>query len=224
MEVTTDTEHRATALARLIGRWRDKPKFAAIVRVYLDEIQALENACAEVRTARRLATATGAQLDVLGRIVGEPRRGRDDETYRLWIGVRIAINSSNGRAREIIAILKKASALTFRFWDFGRESLQVEYLEAYDAAIYDLAEVVQESRGGGKSACVVFPTTALAGTFQLKTVDGADSAAIGLGDASGGSTDGGLLATVVPRRPPNTVAILDGDGSLLGFGPISGSP
>jgi hypothetical protein len=43
----------------------------------------------QVKTAFKLDTAVGVQLDVIGAIVGLPRSGYPDDTYRNWLGIQI---------------------------------------------------------------------------------------------------------------------------------------
>ncbi len=43
-------------------------------------------------------------LDTIGKIVGQPREGRDDETYRIWIRARVRLNKSGGTPEDILAV------------------------------------------------------------------------------------------------------------------------
>ena len=45
--------------------------------------------CNDVIGAFDLATADGVQLDIIGAIVGLPRSGQPDSTYRVWLGIQI---------------------------------------------------------------------------------------------------------------------------------------
>jgi hypothetical protein len=56
-------------------------------------------------TERSIDAGVGVQLDVIGRIVGEPRQGRSDEEYRPFLRARILVNRSSGLTEQIITIV-----------------------------------------------------------------------------------------------------------------------
>lgn len=124
-ELTQKTTHVAESLALLATQFRDKPNLAAFITALVRQVQDLENAQFQIYVAFVVANATFAQLDVLGRIVGEDRQGRDDTTYRVYISARIAINISSGTRDEILRImgaimgfagtLKEAFPASFRY-------------------------------------------------------------------------------------------------------------
>jgi hypothetical protein len=101
-----DPDHSTRGVAWLIDRYR-KPRTSALLASWLDQVQEAEDALWQLLVERSLATAEGDQLDVLGAIVGEPRRGRDDETYRIWISARNMVSRSSGTTTEILAIARK---------------------------------------------------------------------------------------------------------------------
>jgi hypothetical protein len=103
-EVTT---HEAELLDLPIDEIvRDKPRVEALLIAFAEQIQALETVNVDLITERSIASAIGEQLDVLGRIVGEVRRGADDEPYRNRIRVRVLVNRSNGTIPELLEILR----------------------------------------------------------------------------------------------------------------------
>lgn len=57
-------------------------------------------------------SASAAQLEVYGDLVGQPREGRDDATYRLWIKTRVLINRSDGTPEDIIRVFDALVART----------------------------------------------------------------------------------------------------------------
>ncbi len=93
------------ALGRLIIQYKGKPRMEGMLSALVSPIQDLENAIWEVLTETNVSSAQAGQLDVLGRIVGEARRGRDDATYARWIRARIRANRSAGRPEDFFAIL-----------------------------------------------------------------------------------------------------------------------
>lgn len=70
----------------------------------LTPAQDVENAFQQLLTQRQVNTAEGAQLDVLGRLVGQSRGGMDDNAYRRMIRARISVNRSKGVIRDVITV------------------------------------------------------------------------------------------------------------------------
>lgn len=66
--------------------------------------QSLENMLQDLLTLRSIDTATGAQLDVIGKIVGQARNGLNDDDYRRYCRARIATNKSDGTIQNVINI------------------------------------------------------------------------------------------------------------------------
>jgi hypothetical protein len=66
--------------------------------------QSIENMLQQLLTERSIDTAVGAQLDVIGRIVGQKRNGLSDDDYRRYCRARIATNKANGTTENLITI------------------------------------------------------------------------------------------------------------------------
>lgn len=75
-----------------------------LVSALVGACQPLEAALMQLLLLRRVDTAEGAQLDVIGAIVGRARDGADDDVYRRRIRAQIATNASDGRTEDLIAI------------------------------------------------------------------------------------------------------------------------
>ena len=97
MTLTQKSTHVQEGLANLVQQFKDKPDLAALLTSYLEQIQDLETAYFGLLTERTLNAAVGVQLDGIGAIVGEDRRGRDDADYRLAIRARIKASTPAGR-------------------------------------------------------------------------------------------------------------------------------
>lgn len=67
-------------------------------------VQDLESALQQVLRQRTLENAIGAQLDAIGAIVGQPRDGLDDNTYRRYCRATVAAHRSNGTVEDIIRV------------------------------------------------------------------------------------------------------------------------
>lgn len=66
--------------------------------------QSLELVLQQLLVERSIDTAIGAQLDIIGKIVGQPRNGLDDDTYRRYCRARIAANKSDGTVENLITV------------------------------------------------------------------------------------------------------------------------
>lgn len=102
LEKITDVGDRA--VARLTSNFKEKPLIEAVLRALVQEHQTLEDVFDQIYKFRWLNTAIGKQLDGVGSIVGEDRRGRNDDVYRLAIKLRIAINTSKGTPEDLITV------------------------------------------------------------------------------------------------------------------------
>ena len=103
-ELTNPGPACAPSLALLLGAFDDAEVLRAVLCSYVTRIDALEVALLQVHYLRWLSTAEGVQLDVLGRILGEPRNGATDATYRRGLNSRVLVNASNGKIEELLAI------------------------------------------------------------------------------------------------------------------------
>jgi hypothetical protein len=100
------TTHVADAVATLTSAYKERPKAEGLVAAIAQQVQELEDAIAQVNTARLLygGAAVGAQLDVLGTLVGCARAGLDDATYTALIYGTIAKNSSDATCESLINV------------------------------------------------------------------------------------------------------------------------
>jgi hypothetical protein len=102
------SDHGAQALAKLAEQYKNKVKLAGLLGAYTAQQQACEDVIdgptAGIITQFTVATATGAVLDLIGKLVGQPRNGLGDDDYRLWIKARIIANLSSGDPESIYAV------------------------------------------------------------------------------------------------------------------------
>lgn len=114
MELIVD--HPAQAVARLSQQFKTKPLIVALLKSWVTQVQELENALWDLREMRTLSTATGIYLDEIGAIVGQPRNGMDDDTYRVWISARVLVNRSSGTTEQVIGFVKKLVGESVEVW------------------------------------------------------------------------------------------------------------
>ncbi len=74
-----------------------------LLRVLIAPMQDIETALQQL-IARTVDNATGINLDVFGRIVGQPRGGLLDDDYRRLIRARIVANRSSGEIESLLAV------------------------------------------------------------------------------------------------------------------------
>lgn len=90
----------------LLSQFHDSPIVNAVQNAFLDQIAELERAFEQLRNL--IQEAEGAQLELLGKIVGQKRLSMADAQYKLWLQARILLNRSRGLesdVRELVDIL-----------------------------------------------------------------------------------------------------------------------
>lgn len=100
--------HFQDGKARLIEQYRDKPRIEDIVGIFMGQVQAVESSLWQLFVERSIDTGIGAQLDVLGDIVGAERQDLNDANFTALIRARIKANNSEGTAPDIFAIVAAA--------------------------------------------------------------------------------------------------------------------
>jgi hypothetical protein len=200
-ENTERAAHTALALVRLLERWKEKSVHNAILSTYTDQVQALESAIWQVLLLRLPPYAEGVQLDAIGRVVGEARQGLSDAAYKPRLQARIAMNSSFGRASDVINVIKLVTDAAFTLEEFYPATIRVVFsgppASPTDAQI---PGIVRQTRAAGIGATVEGPTTSPTpgvGSFTFKHAGDADDPRKGFSSESGGA-DGGVLSYEVP--------------------------
>lgn len=67
-------DYLAVARSRVTELFKDKPIFDRYLQILIDENVELQNVFKDLMQKRSIDTATGEQLDIIGRIVGQPRQ------------------------------------------------------------------------------------------------------------------------------------------------------
>lgn len=98
--LVADPDIVSDAVARLTDIFRDKPVIRALTETAVGRFVSEEAVELELYTQQWIENAEGDLLDALGEIVGEPRYGRSDGLYRLWIRARVRINRSDGKIAD----------------------------------------------------------------------------------------------------------------------------
>lgn len=166
MAIAKIEDHEEQSQALLVDQYQEKPRIAAYLASFTQESQEFEDALWDVLILRPLDNAQHAQLDVIGKIVGEPRNDRPDEIYKPFIRARILVNRSEGHPSDIRAVVEAVLDGT------GKTMRRVEYFPAsFDVEIVEelleigngvttswgtvLAELVRDSRIAGVHSTVI---------------------------------------------------------------------
>lgn len=151
----------------LTSKHAGKPVIEGLLRALLKPAEALEALTFEVIEKRRLDVAEGVQLDVIGAIVGEAREGRSDEDYRAAIRLRIRINRSKGRTRDVLDVT--ALSLGPTGWTYRDVELAAFIVTAYELGApvaKALRAALAKTRAAGTQGVFVTSTWPLAQNFS----------------------------------------------------------
>jgi hypothetical protein len=119
--------HTAEARAQLLEQFQNSEDLKALLSVFVDQVQDLENATQPIIDARDIDTMTGDRLDGLGEIVNVSRGGTSDTAYRLRIRAELAILRSNGSEADLVNILLLLLAM---------DTKDIQFDEYYPKTVY----------------------------------------------------------------------------------------
>jgi len=100
------SDHEGEARARVPEYLKEKSNFESLLTAIVAPIKDIEDAAFDVLTERTIDNSIGAQLDVIGVIVGRAREGLADDVYRRYLRAQIATNNSEGTLPEILNIAR----------------------------------------------------------------------------------------------------------------------
>lgn len=104
---TPINNHVQQALARLLTQYQNSPNFQGLMRAMIGPVQDIENTLTDMNLLRYLPAAQGAQLDILGLLVGLPRpAGANDTLYLQLIYGQIKENNSEGQPEQAIQVFE----------------------------------------------------------------------------------------------------------------------
>lgn len=104
-------------------QYNDSNNLREFLRIYLESVQDLNVAQLELSEINTdFKTATGYQLDLIGKLVGAERKGRTDSDYRNYILFKISVNIGSGTPEDVINYLSIATDAT-----------RIRYFEHYPA-------------------------------------------------------------------------------------------
>lgn len=137
-------DHLERALERITGPFLQSVLFQKLLTAFMSELQEVEQANIDLLTVRLLENATGFWLDVWGRIVQEPRRGRDDDIYKQFILAAILRNTSDGTPNRLLDTLRTITG-SAHLREVYPHVVELDYDGTFDAAPLELREFLQKA-------------------------------------------------------------------------------
>lgn len=202
-----EEEHVLQARARVIAQYVEKPRLDALICIFIDQVQLIEDALWQLQTMRTIEAAEGVQLDGIGDIVGQERQGLSDDDYRPLLRARVQANRSEGTGPDIIAVASAAmndpGAGEIRFESLPPASFELRITNqlAFDESI--LNRLIQDSRAGGVRGIVIVTLTAAANRFVFTdrgVLDNKFESATGFDSAATPGTGFGELARALDEN------------------------
>ncbi len=100
------SDWRKRLRGRLYTQFRNKVTWEKWVQLLGRQAQDVEDAGQSLLTLWDIANSEGANLDRIGRAIGQKRLGTDDPTYRLYLFARVVSNKSTGTPENIYAVMR----------------------------------------------------------------------------------------------------------------------
>lgn len=200
--IAQNTDHEG-AVRRFIEQFKNKPDLEALARIYLRQLQDLEDALFEIILERDLDNAVGVQLSVIGDIVQQPRTTSDDDRFRTAIRARIAINLSDSTAEDLIKVanlLFQEFGESYTLRDEPPAQVRVTVIDPLQSADADLLHtLLDEADAGGVRLVLQWNKSLDDPTDKLLCGDAAGAVVSGggLGSTTGAVTDPGKLSSVI---------------------------
>jgi hypothetical protein len=175
MSIEAKSTYIADSIALLVEQFKDSPNLISLLTSFVAQLQELDTVVLELYTDRWLESAIGAQLDIIGAIVGEERQGKSDDDYRDAIKVRIGINLGNGTAEDVIEVVRSFfDDMTVQIVDYYPASFVVRLIDPIDPLTIDTTKLrayIQDVKPVGVHVVLEFYVT---GPFQFDTGLGYD--------------------------------------------------
>ncbi len=176
-EPTHNTHHAEEISQLLIGHFQEDPAMVALATIFGNKVQEIEDALWQLYTERGIDTAVGAQLDIIGKILGYTRGGLDDDTYRLRLRAKIALNKDSGTAAEILnifALLLPGLGLELRDTPPAGFELRIVGVVPGSISINELVNILKAARAAGVEAQLFYSASPDASLFRYDLGPGYD--------------------------------------------------
>lgn len=171
---TKIADHAAAARDRFLEQYKGKPKLEALSNAFAARIQGIEDALWQLFTERWIDSAVGAQLDVVGKILVQPRDSLSatDEEYRAQLRAKVKVLTSSGTVENLYTVVRLLHpTASFAFTATYPAGF---YLRQYGLAITStmaqiLAAFIRLTRGGGIRGTFLWQESAESDVFKMDT-------------------------------------------------------
>jgi len=146
---------------RLYQQFRTKVTWQALADMLAAQFQDLEDAAQSVLSIVSIDDSEGVQLDQIGALIGQPRLGVNDSTYRGFLRARIIANRAAGRIEEIYRVLNASvGEVGYKILLSGAKAIDVIVVSAIDAFDSYIAQLfVRDCKDAGVHAIVEWRTS-----------------------------------------------------------------
>lgn len=194
--------HVDLAEARVAEQYRLSTHLLGIIDAGAEQVQEIDNALWQLATERYLHSdaeinrvtvnyeAVGAQLDVLGRLLGLTRQNMTDDDYRAALKAQVKVLHSSGTAEEIIAVfycVEPSSTITVTTWTIASLTCELSLpITATEALIY--RKFLRRARAAGVKGILLWRQSPSAQCFKFCSageVDGSGNGPTGTGQGWG---------------------------------------
>lgn len=134
-------------------QYKDAPNLNAILEVLASPFDDLKVVYAALKNLLDLETAEGAQLDLIGAIIGEPRNGRLDPDYLIGIKFKIFKNTSKATVDDIVKALKFISQADLVVYSDNPPASYTIYTDGQELAS-NINEMIDKLSAAGVSLIV----------------------------------------------------------------------
>ena len=180
-------------------------------------MQTLENSTYPIIDARDFSVATGNRLDGIGQIVNEPRAGKTDDLYRIYITARMIVNLSEGNVEDLFSLFRTltnnvSENITYtEFYPASFEILVPDQIQ--DAATaFTFNTFLQQARAIAIGAnYIYFPDTDI---FQFSSTSSVEvDSSLGFGDIADSNVGGKFAGALGPGSSLSDTSTDAGAGS-----------
>lgn len=167
------TDYVESALDRLPEQFKNSENFKKLITVLVKQLQQVEDAVYSMRNLFDIDNSEGAQLDLLGKILGAPRAGRDDTRYKLRLKGQQLIFFSGGESERIRKVLELCvPGSNPNVQDNGEAAFLATMAQVTISDPLETALLVRETKSAGVSGYVYWQTANDANTFCFDTGPG----------------------------------------------------
>jgi len=162
-------------LKTMLSQFYGMPVMTEYVKSFAIQLQELEVVFVQLWVYRTIDYAVGAQLDMLGAILGESRKSRTDDDYRGALRTRILVNRSFATVEEILKVMVSIEDnREYILRDLGQASFELELINSIattDVSYSVYNQILQLIKAGGVRAELLYHTSEIDYTFNFADGD-----------------------------------------------------